>query len=348
MAKVLVVATSRHTKGGITSVIQAHESGEQWKKYHCQWIQTHKDGSIFVKFGYLIFGFLQYLFLLPFADIVHLHISERNTVLRKKPFMQLAKCFKKKTIVHFHSFSVETTIKSPYRFRYEYMFKNADLVLVLSEFWKSEVQNEFELPNDKIKVLYNPCPKIDLINRCQSNKTVLYAGALNVRKGYRDLLTAFSKIASSFPQWKLVLAGAGEEKRGRSLAKQLGIESQTIFLGWITGDQKDRAFKEAGLLCLPSYAEGFPMAVLDAWAYGLPVITTPVGGIPDVAIDGENMLLFAPGDVERLASQLERLITNTPLRRKLENASRSFSETTFNINTINSQLGNIYKNLLEK
>lgn len=49
------------------------------------------------------------------------------------------------------------------------------------------------------------------------------------------------------------------------------------------------------------YTVGFPMGVIDAWVYGLPVITTPVGGIPDIAIDGKNMLLFTPGDIDALA-----------------------------------------------
>lgn len=78
-----------------------------------------------------------------------------------------------------------------------------------------------------------------------------------------------------------------------------------MFLGWVSGEAKDNAFKEAMIFCLPSYAEGFPMSVLDAWSYGLPVITTPVGGIPDVAQDGVNMLLFNPGDIDMLAKQMK-------------------------------------------
>ena len=56
MPKVLVVATSRKTKGGITSVVKAHETGEQWKKFHCKWIETHRDGNSVRK---LLFTFIQ-------------------------------------------------------------------------------------------------------------------------------------------------------------------------------------------------------------------------------------------------------------------------------------------------
>ncbi len=100
----------------------------------------------------------------------------------------------------------------------------------------------------------------------------------------------------------------------KKLAEKLGISSQVLFLGWVTGKDKERAFREADVFCFPSYAEGFPMAVLDAWHYGLPVITTPVGGIPDVTCDGENMLLFTSGDVDGLTRQIERMITDKDLR----------------------------------
>ena len=119
-------------------------------------------------------------------------------------------------------------------------------------------------------------------------------------------------------------------------------------MGWVSGEQKDKAFRESMIFCLPSYAEGFPMAVLDAWAYGLPVITTPVGGIPDVAKDGKNMLLFNPGDIDALAQQLEKMIVNEELRKSIADESILFAHTTFNLNTINKQLGNIYEELTRK
>lgn len=90
------------------------------------------------------------------------------------------------------------------------------------------------------------------------------------------------------------------------------------------------------------------MAVLDAWAYGLPVITTPVGGIPDVAKDGENMLLFNPGDIDALAQQMEKMIINDELRKSIAEKSTLLARTIFNINSINKQLGNIYEELTRK
>jgi glycosyltransferase involved in cell wall biosynthesis len=89
------------------------------------------------------------------------------------------------------------------------------------------------------------------------------------------------------------------------------------------------------------------MAVLDAWAYGLPVITTPVGGIPDIAKDGENLLLFEPGDVNKLSECIEALIDSDILREKLSKESLHLAQTTFNIETINNQISSIYSSLLK-
>lgn len=118
MVRVLVVATSRKTRGGITAVIKQHEKGEQWKKYHCVWIQTHRDGNALVKLWYFFSAFCLYMLLLPFCDIVHFHFSERTSAKRKCLMMPLAKMMGKKIIAHFHAYSVDSTIKSSLRNRY--------------------------------------------------------------------------------------------------------------------------------------------------------------------------------------------------------------------------------------
>lgn len=344
MPRVLVVATSRKTRGGITAVIKAHEKGGQWNEYRCYWVQTHRDGPAWRKMWYFMSGLVEFFLLLPFCDIVHIHTSNSTSAKRKCYFVRVARLFKKRIIIHFHAFDTESSITGPYSYRYEYLFKQADKVIVLSEWWKERVQEVVRLPEDRIQILYNPCPETgrEIIEK---ENEFLYAGTVNARKGYADLIRAFAKIAAKYPDWKVVIAGNGEIEQGRYLAEQLGLSERVVFLGWVSGNKKDQAFRKAEVFCLPSYAEGFPMAVLDAWAYGLPVITTPVGGIPDVARDGENMLLFDPGNIHLLAKQMERLIKDVDLRAKISAASRDFANNKFNIRVINVQLGKLYAEL---
>jgi glycosyltransferase involved in cell wall biosynthesis len=87
------------------------------------------------------------------------------------------------------------------------------------------------------------------------------------------------------------------------------------------------------------------MAVLDAWAHGLPVITTPVGGLPDVLIPGINALVFEPGDTVGLAELLNELITSNALRQRISEESIKLSQGTFSIASITKQLNEIYLSL---
>ena len=88
------------------------------------------------------------------------------------------------------------------------------------------------------------------------------------------------------------------------------------------------------------------MAVLDAWAYHLPVITTSVGGIPDIAIDGENMLLFKPDDIHALANKLEKLLVDEELRCRLSRKSKELSEGIFSVVNITRDLDVTYSKLI--
>lgn len=344
-SKVLVIATSRKTRGGITSVVKAYENSPLWAKFHCKWIETHRDGGAFTKLSYLLKGFLQFLLCVPFYDIIHIHTSEPPSALRKILFMAVSKMLGKKVIVHFHSFSVDTTIKSKYQKVYRYLFGKADVVLVLSKYWQDELCRTFGFKDSKVKVLYNPCTTEVSSKVYPKRKQILYAGTVNARKGYADMIKAFAQVADRYPDWSIVFAGNGEIEEGKALASRLSIAKQTVFLGWVRGEEKDKAFKEASIFCLPSYAEGFPMGVLDAWAYGLPVITTPVGGIPDIAIDGKNCLLFNPGDVDVLAKQMDKMMSSEELRKLVASESNELAKGIFSVEKVTERLGNIYQYL---
>jgi glycosyltransferase involved in cell wall biosynthesis len=173
-------------------------------------------------------------------------------------------------------------------------------------------------------------------------KTILFAGGLIPRKGYADLITAFHNLGDEATGWTLLLAGDGEMTKAANLARELGIADRVVLPGWVSGEDKEQLFASASVFCLPSYAEGFPMAILDAWSGSLPVIATPVGGIPDWIVDGENGLLFTPGDVFALTDCLRRLIREPELRNRLGDEGCRTAKTHFSLSSVTDSLAAIY------
>ena len=345
IARTLVIATSRRTQGGITTVLNEHERSAYWREHECRWLETHIDRNFLYKLWYVTKAFLYFLCNIHKYKIVHIHTSEPPSALRKLPFAFVARLLNKKVVVHLHSFSPDTTVNSRWGFLYRLHSKCAHKVILLSQ----QAQKEFcgrNIPLEKSAIIYNPCSAQPLNKEVTKERTILYAGALNSRKGYKDLIEAFATIAPRHPEWRVVLAGSGEMEQAASLAAQKGIASQVELPGWVSGEAKDKLFAQASIFCLPSYAEGFPMAVLDAWAYELPVVTTPVGGLPDVLVEGENALTFTPGDCEKLAQQLERLITDNELRHSIASKAHNMAQAKFDISTISEEIERLYINIL--
>lgn len=355
MSRVLVVATSRKTRGGITSVIKAHETGEQWKEYNCRWIETHRDGPTWRKIAYFTRAYMQFFFMVPFCDLVHIHVASYSSLKRKKYFMSLAKFWGKKTIAHFHPHKPEVLFEKSTQLEYINFFSKADKVVALSPQWVRWLKDAINI-TDNVMYIFNPCPTIAEKDISEINEDpytgnyILFAGTIYRRKGFDTLIKAFAKIAIKYPDWKVILAGNPKEEKDaelmRTLPKDLDIEKQIVFPGWVVGEKKDLMFRKASVFCLASSAEGFPMAVLDAWAYGLPCVVTPAGGLPDIADDGKNVLMFEYGDVDKLAEQLDRIISDEKLRSDIAKESVVLAKTTFNVNNINKQVEQLYNSII--
>ena len=155
--RVLVVSTSRKTRGGITSVVHAHETGEQWEKYHCRWIETHRDGPSWRKLAYFIRAFVQFAFLIPFYDLVHIHAADGASAKRKWLFARIAKLFKKKILVHIH-LGDEQKLLDPSQNQYLLKLLHlADKIIILSPQWKRWLLKVMPEAENIAYELYNPC-----------------------------------------------------------------------------------------------------------------------------------------------------------------------------------------------
>jgi glycosyltransferase involved in cell wall biosynthesis len=111
---------------------------------------------------------------------------------------------------------------------------------------------------------------------------------------------------------RLVLAGDGDVEGVRKLAAPAG--DRIVVLSWIDSAERDRLLAQSDVFALPSRAEGVPMALLEAMANGLPSITTPVGGIPDVFRDGVDGTMVTPGDVDQIRAAMVHFITDDAAR----------------------------------
>jgi glycosyltransferase involved in cell wall biosynthesis len=216
------------------------------------------------------------------------------------------------------------------------MAKKADKIIAVSNSTKDDIKKIFEIPEDRIKVIYSGLdrrffdePKIDsqkiLDKYGISKKYILFLGTLEPIKNITRLLEAFAKFKENYKksnkqknnskfEYQLVLAG----KRGwlsdeyQRIAKDLGIGKDIITTGYIVGDELVPLFKRSEFFVMPSLYEGFGMTVLEAFATGTPAILSRVSSLPEIA--GDAAYFVNPIDTDEIAEAMLKFATDENLR----------------------------------
>ncbi|MEZ4766856.1 MAG: glycosyltransferase family 4 protein [Caldilineales bacterium] len=259
------------------------------------------------------------------VDVVHLQVGGGGSFYRHILYLALARLAGRPVLFHWHlpgdaGAATEVTGGNPLQgWLVRRTLRSATVVLVLSPGWQAALAGLVPSGAGKhpqLVALPNPVdcaairPPADPGQR--SDATVLFLGDFSPRKGVRDLLAAAPAVLAQHPDARFAITGGEPPADVAAQAAPLG--EAVTFPGWVRGPEKLALLQKAALLALPSYAEGVPIAVLEAMAAGLPVVTTPVGGIPDLIIDGCNGLLVQPGDVSGLAAAINRLLADPALR----------------------------------
>lgn len=213
------------------------------------------------------------------------------------------------------------------------VLNGADVIIATSNSYVDESKFLGDY-RDKIKVIPNGINleefKINLSKEeCRAKlslphdkKIILFFGNIVAYKGPHILLKAFSKAKAQFKDVILVFAGRGKmQDELTKLAAELGIKSDVLFTGYVDEKLKPFYYKSADIFCLPSItmAEAFGIVNLEAMACGIPVISSKLGGIPDVVTDKETGLLVKPDDEEALADAIIFLLENEDIARKMGN-----------------------------
>jgi glycosyltransferase involved in cell wall biosynthesis len=178
-----------------------------------------------------------------------------------------------------------------------------------------------------------------------NRKLIGIVATLRSWKGHRYLLEAFSRLPADTG---LVIVGDGPQRQNiEAKIRELGIGERVR----LAGNQQDVLpwLRALDVFALPSYAnEGVPQALVQAMLCGLPCVTTPVGGIGEVARDGETAIVVKPGDAGDLQRGLERALGDAALRTRLGDAARAHCKTHCAFQSMIAAMENVYRLAMEK
>jgi glycosyltransferase involved in cell wall biosynthesis len=172
---------------------------------------------------------------------------------------------------------------------------------------------------------------------------------LYVTKGLTFLLEAAADVRSTHPATQFAVYGDGP-LRDELVAEagRLGLDAGAIFRGaFTTRDDLARIMAETDVFVMSSILEGQPLGLVEAMAYGCPIVATTVGGIPELIEDGVNGLLCPPGDAACLASRIRAMIEHPELRERLaREARRAYERGPFQPSAVCGRFVSIYAQAL--
>jgi glycosyltransferase involved in cell wall biosynthesis len=172
---------------------------------------------------------------------------------------------------------------------------------------------------------------------------LLYIGRLSREKGLFEAMNGLRFAHSQGSKARWFIAGSGPDEMAlRQFAKDLRLSEDVIFVGPAFGAAKMALLNDADVLVLPSYAEGLPYALLEAMAAGMPAITTRVGAIPDVVVDGLHGLFVPLKDSHAIGEAILHLDDNRPLLADMRVACRQRIVSGYTVDRLADAFADLY------
>ena len=222
----------------------------------------------------------------------------------------------KRAVTTFHDLFVLTGEYSTPEFRARFAeqarlaAQRSDLIIAVSAFTAGQVESLLGYPRSRIRVIHHGVVRVTP-RPPSRDKTILFVGAIQKRKNVLRLVKAFERTD---PGWKLVLAGSAGYGADEILDAIAHSPRRTDIRvgGYVTPEALERLYREASIFAFPSLDEGFGMPVLEAMAYGVPVLTSNRSALAEVA--GDAALLVDPNDTDAITAGLMELMKNEDIR----------------------------------
>ena len=278
--------------------------------------------------------------------IFHVHFASRGSTLRKCIVSVMVLRTSGWLVLHAHGAAFDSffsNLPTPLQDRVAKIFRRSHGFVVLSTQWQEFYATRLALRRDRMQIMVNPTDPTSPVpdRRCRDSVQFLFLGRIDDRKGAFELLDAYRALpATSRATARIVFAGDGRVEELRRRAADIGPD--VVVHSWLDHEQRNHLLATSDVLVLPSHQEGVPMAILEAMAHGLPVIATPVGGIPDVIQHGREGLLVEVGNRGALTAALARMVAEPALRASLGRGARATAES-LNVTNYGQRLLDFYQ-----
>ncbi len=242
------------------------------------------------------------------------------------------------------------------RFFRRLILRRADTCTVISEYLKRQVLAM--CPEASVQVIPNGVD-IQIFHDRSSGNALENARARLGLSSARNVIISISRLVKKngleylvqslkhLPEAKLVLVGAGDQENHlRTIADVIGVTDRVVFVGMVAPERLPEYLAVADVFVRPSLSEGLGTAFLEAMACGVPVVGSPVGGIPEFLTDGETGLFCIPTDPEDIAKKIERLCADTGLRSRIRERALTLVRERYDWKVIADQMRAVYNRII--
>jgi len=243
----------------------------------------------------------------------------------------------------------------------ERMLERSNKIIAVSDFTRRELLQYYAVKEDKIRVIHNG---VD-VNKFQpagdkrrakeelgfnpDDLIVLSVGRLYARKGLFTLIESMPAVTRKFPRAKFVISGKGQSNEMKKLvahAQKLGVRDNLVFTGYYPDRKLPRLYQAADVFAFSTFYENLPFAVLEALSTGLPVVTTRVGGIPEMIEDGKNGFLVQPFNSRELSDRILCFLEHPGAASEMALSARKVIEERFDWRLIVKKVLKVYDEAL--
>ncbi|WP_311173521.1 glycosyltransferase family 4 protein [Halobellus ordinarius] len=279
-------------------------------------------------------------------DIVHVHTSQDVSFLVSTPYVLLAGLvWNRPVVLHVHGSSFDEYVADasrPLAALQSAVFGASDAIVVLSEYWRDALA--VRAPAEKLVVLPNAIDPTEYVPDPSADPPHLVFVSNHIeRKGIVELTRAIDSLLTAGVEFRATIAGAGPlSEHAEALASK---HDEVEYIGFVPEERKRELLSEANVYVLPTYAEGLPIAVLEAMAGANAIVSTDVGAIPSV-VDDRNGAVVPPGDVDELTVELDRLLSDPAMIERMGRVSRRRVEASYAWDGIIEDLLALYAGLV--